>query len=50
MFFVSLLDYMNVMAGQDITANHANLKAVVANVKANENIKKWLAKRPKSEI
>lgn len=49
-FFVGVLDYMNYMAGFDLTEKHANLKKVVDNVSGVESIKAWLEKRPKNEF
>lgn len=45
-FFVGLLDYLNVMANEDITANHKNLETVKNNVLAIPAIKEWVAVRP----
>lgn len=37
------------MAKKDLFADQPNLKKVLDNTAANENIKKWIAKRPKTE-
>lgn len=47
--FTALSDYMNFMAKQDLTAKYPNLKKVQENVHSIESIKKWVAKRPKTE-
>jgi len=49
-FFTAVLDYMNYMSKKDLTANHPHLKQVVDNVLAIESIKKWVAKRPETEL
>lgn len=48
LYFTGVRDYMNFMAKQDVTAKHANLRKVVDNVTALDSIKKWIAKRPKT--
>lgn len=50
MYFVAVLDYINYMTKQDITANYPNLKKVVDNVLAIESIKKWVAERPQTDL
>ena len=47
-YFTGILDYINFMAGQDLTAKYPNLKKVADNVRELEGIKKWIAKRPKT--
>jgi glutathione S-transferase len=49
LYFTALSDYMNFMAKQNLTANYPNLKKVTENVNAIDNIKKWIAKRPKTD-
>lgn len=49
-YFTAVLDYLNYMAKQDLTANHPNLKQVVENVLNVEGIKNWIAKRPKTDL
>lgn len=46
--FVSLLDYLNFMAGYDIIEKAHNLKALKDKVLAEPRIKAWVAKRPKT--
>lgn len=48
-YFAGVKDYVSMMAGKDITANHPNLKKVVENVLAIDSIKNWVAKRPKTD-
>lgn len=50
LFFVASLDYLGFVTSQDLTAKYPNLKAVKNNVMAIENIKKWVAKRPVSQM
>lgn len=50
MYFVGILDYLNYMTKQDLTAKYPNLKKVVDNVLALESIKKWVAKRPVTDL
>jgi prostaglandin-H2 D-isomerase / glutathione transferase len=49
LYFTAVSDYMSFMAKQDITEKHANLKKVTTNVLAIDSIKKWVAKRPKTD-
>lgn len=48
-WFTGVSQYLNFMAKQDLVANHSNLKKVIDNVMAIENIKKYVAKRPKTD-
>lgn len=48
-FFTGVIDYMNTMAKQDLTANHPNLKKVYTNTAAVPGIKKWVETRPKTD-
>lgn len=41
---------MNYMTKKDLTADYPNLKQVVDKVLALESIKKWVAKRPQTEL
>lgn len=50
MYFTAVSGYMNFMAKQDLTEKHANLKKVTTNVLAIDSIKKWVAKRPKTDV
>ena len=45
-----MLDYLNAMAKQDLTAKHPNLKALKDKVLELPGIKAWVAKRPNSEV
>uniref|UniRef100_A0A8D8R3S9 glutathione transferase n=1 Tax=Cacopsylla melanoneura TaxID=428564 RepID=A0A8D8R3S9_9HEMI len=47
-FFVSMLDYMSMMAKQELTANAPALKKLSDEVLAIPAIKKWVEKRPAS--
>jgi prostaglandin-H2 D-isomerase / glutathione transferase len=49
-YFTAVLDYLNFMAKQDLTANYPNLKKVTENVLSIESIKNWVAKRPVTEL
>lgn len=50
LYFVAVLDYLNFMAKRDIVAGHPNLKKLVDNVLGLDSIKKWVAKRPVTEL
>lgn len=50
LYFVAVLDYLNFMAKRDLTAGYPSLKKVVDNVLSLESIKKWVAKRPVTEL
>lgn len=49
LYFTALSDYMSFAAKQDLLAKHANLKKVSTNVLDIDSIKKWVAKRPKTD-
>ncbi|XP_008475192.1 glutathione S-transferase isoform X1 [Diaphorina citri] len=49
-YFVACLDYMNVMAKQDLVENTPTLKKLRDEVLAIPTIKKWVEKRPQSEV
>lgn len=49
LYFVALLDYLNVMARLDIVEKYPNLKALRDKVLALPAIKAWVAKRPVTE-
>lgn len=50
MYFVAILDYLNYLTKQDLTAGHENLRKIVDNVMSLECIANWVAKRPVTEI
>jgi len=47
-YFVGMLDYLSVMAKQDLAAKYPNLIKVNENVTALEEIRNWLAKHPRT--
>lgn len=49
LYFTAVHEYMNYMAKQDLLEKSANLKKVTTNVYAIDSIKKWIAKRPKTD-
>lgn len=49
LYFVACLDYMNVMAKQDLVENSPTLKKLRDEVLAIPAIKKWVEKRPVTE-
>lgn len=49
-YFTGVIDYMSFASKQDLTANHPNLKKVVEGTSAIEGIKKWIEKRPKTDV
>ncbi|XP_050549167.1 glutathione S-transferase-like [Daktulosphaira vitifoliae] len=46
LFFVSIMDYLNYMAGFDLLKEYPKLQALKASVVAIPQIKAWIAKRP----
>ncbi|XP_060519304.1 glutathione S-transferase-like [Cylas formicarius] len=50
LFFVGILDFLNILAQQDLVAAYPNLQAVRKNVLAINSIKAWVAKRPKDQL
>ena len=50
MYFVAILEYMNYMTKQDLTAGHENLRKIVNNVMSLESIANWVTKRPLTEM
>lgn len=49
-YFTAVLDYLNYMAKRNLTDGYPNLKQVVENTLAVESIKKWVEKRPQSDL
>lgn len=47
-YLTAILPYLNFITELNLIENWANLKAVVANVEANPNVKKWIENRPKT--
>lgn len=45
-YFTGMIEYLNTMSNQDLTAKYPNLKKVTENVLALEGVKKWIARRP----
>ncbi|XP_049803132.1 glutathione S-transferase-like isoform X2 [Schistocerca nitens] len=50
LYFVALLDALNLMIGFDITKDYSNLSALKNTVLEIPAIKEWIAKRPKNEL
>lgn len=50
LYFVSLYYMFNAVSQQDMAANNPNLKKVIDNVLAIDNIKKWVENRPQTEV
>lgn len=50
LYFTGISDYFNYMAKFDLTSEYPNLKKVIDNVLSIESIKKWVEKRPKSDL
>lgn len=48
--FVALLDYLNYMMGHDIIEKYENLKQLKQKVLDLPAIKKWVEKRPQSDL
>lgn len=49
-YFTAVLDYLNHMTKYDLTEKYPNLKKVVDTVLSIESIKKWIEKRPKTDL
>jgi prostaglandin-H2 D-isomerase / glutathione transferase len=49
-FFAGIIDYLNYLAKQDLTANHENLRKVIDNVLTQEKVQEWCNNRPQTEI
>jgi len=49
-YFVAFLDYLNVMAKEDLVENYPKLKALKEHVLALPAIKAWVEKRPESQM
>ena len=49
MYFVALLDYLNVMVAGTLIAGHSNLEKLAEKVRNIAAIKAWIEKRPKSD-
>lgn len=47
-YFVGMLDFLNYMAGTDITEGYSGLQAVKNNILILPNIKEWMETRPDS--
>jgi len=50
LYFTAIIDYLNYLAKQDLTANHENLRSVVNNVLSIDSIASWVSERPRTEI
>lgn len=50
LYFVAILDYLNFMTKQDLIEKYPNLKALKEKVLAVDSIKKWIEKRPVTEL
>ncbi|KAJ9592543.1 hypothetical protein L9F63_015778 [Diploptera punctata] len=50
LYFIAMIDYLDAMAKQDLTAKHPNLKALKDKVLQQPAIKAWVAKRPKTDV
>ena len=49
-YFAGIIDYLNYLAKQDLTANHENLRKVIDNVLNEDKIQEWIANRPQTDI
>lgn len=50
LYFVGLSDYLAAMIGYDFFEKYPNLKQLRDNVVSLPNIKKWIERRPKSDL
>jgi len=48
LYFTGMINYLNSMAGSNLTENHPYLRKVVENTESTPGIKEWVAKRPQS--
>jgi prostaglandin-H2 D-isomerase / glutathione transferase len=49
-FFAGIIDYLNYLSKQDLTANFDNLRRVVENVTSLDGVQSWIDSRPSTEI
>ncbi|CAH1707715.1 unnamed protein product [Chironomus riparius] len=49
-YFAGIIDYLNYLAKQDLTANHENLRKVVDNVIGQSAVQDWINNRPHTDI
>lgn len=49
-YFAGIIDYLNYLAKQDLTANHENLRQVINNVTSLDGVQNWINQRPATEI
>ncbi|KAL7040526.1 hypothetical protein ACKWTF_000426 [Chironomus riparius] len=49
-YFAGIIDYLNYLTKLDLLENFPNLRQVVDNVISNENIQKYIAQRPVTEV
>ncbi|XP_070500455.1 glutathione S-transferase-like [Chironomus tepperi] len=49
-YFAGIIDYLNYLTKLDLLENFPNLRQVVDNVLSNENIQKYIAQRPVTEV
>lgn len=45
-YFSGMLNYLNYMAGHDLTENYPNIRKIVENTHSTPGIKEWIEKRP----
>lgn len=49
-YFAGIIDYLNYLAKQDLTANHENLRKVIENVTSLDGVQNWINTRPATEM
>ena len=49
-YFAGIIDYLNYLSKQDLTANCENLRRVIDNVTSLDGVQNWINSRPATEI
>lgn len=49
-YLAGIIDYLNYLAKQDLTANQPNLRRVIDNVTSLDGVQNWIDQRPATEI
>jgi prostaglandin-H2 D-isomerase / glutathione transferase len=49
-YFAGIIDYLNYLSKQDLTANCENLRRVIDNVTSQDGVQNWINQRPATEI
>lgn len=49
-YLAGIIDYLNYLAKQDLTAGHSSLRRVIDNVTSLDGVQNWINERPATEI